>query len=488
MSAALSRIACMFDSLVIVPLYELSGSQLAAAITDNQADLMRASCRMLELACAWADLHTREPGEYCPLIERAKFYGGAGTPAISEFCVAEFGVLHGTGAMTAQMLIADALDLRHRLPRLWAQVRAGQVLAWQARKVAEMTRALSWDACAEIDAQLSGALGLLPWGRFRRILAAAVLDADPALAAERQEQARRLRDVWATDSEDGLKTIIARAASGDVVWFMATINRLAEILVGDGDGDGDTDPVELRRSKAIGILAHPARALQLLSAHRDDPTTAADEPEDQPESDQASLDTDPPTPAQTRAGRPRVVLHYHLSDAAVRSGHGMVRPEHGEPITLDELRAWLADTGCTITVRPVVDPADVAAVDAYEIPAWMRDAVRLRNLADVFPYGSCTTATMDLDHTIPWRPVDEGGPPGQTRSGNLGPLTRAHHRAVTHGRWRRRQPDPGQYLFRSPTGTVYLVTNQGTQRLGSTKFAQAVWHAAEPNQTEEEAA
>jgi hypothetical protein len=484
MSEALSRIVSMFDLAVLVPLDRLSGSQLAAAITDNQAELMRASCRMLELACAWADLHTGEPGEYSPLIERAKFYGGAGTPAISEFCVAEFGVLHGAGAMTAQMLIADALDLRHRLPRLWAQVRAGQVHAWQARKVAEMTRALSWDACVEIDAQLCGALGLLPWGRFRRILAAAVLDADPALAAERQGQARRLRDVWATDSEDGLKTIIARATSGDAVWFMATVNRLADILA----RDGDTDTLELRRSKAIGILAHPARALQLLSSHRGDPIPVADEPEDQSEVDDASLDTDPPTSAQTRAGRPRVVLHYHLSDAAVRSGHGMVRPEHGEPITLDELREWLADTGCTITVRPVVDPADVAAVDAYEIPLWMRDAVRLRNLADVFPYGSCTTATMDLDHTIPWRPVDEGGPPGQTRPGNLGPLTRAHHRAVTHGRWRRRQPDPGQYLFRTPTGTVYLVTNQGTQRLGSTDFAQAVWHAAEPTQTEEEAA
>jgi hypothetical protein len=118
MSEGWPRIAFMFDSLVAVPLEQLSGPQLAVAITDNQADLMRASCRMLELACAWADLHSREPEEYSPVVERAKFYSGAGTPAVSEFCVAEFGALHGTGAMTAQMLIADALDLRHRLPRL----------------------------------------------------------------------------------------------------------------------------------------------------------------------------------------------------------------------------------------------------------------------------------------------------------------------------------------------------------------------------------
>ena len=65
--------------------------------------------------------------------------------------------------------------------------------------------------------------------------------------------------MWATDSEDGLKTIIARAAAGDAVWFMATVNRIAEILA----ADGDTDPAELRRSKAIGIVAQPAKALQI---------------------------------------------------------------------------------------------------------------------------------------------------------------------------------------------------------------------------------
>ena len=33
----------------------LDAVQLAEAITDNQAELRRAECRVLELACAWAD-------------------------------------------------------------------------------------------------------------------------------------------------------------------------------------------------------------------------------------------------------------------------------------------------------------------------------------------------------------------------------------------------------------------------------------------------
>ena len=176
--------------------------------------------------------------------------------------------------------------------------------------------------------------------------------------------------------------------------------------------------------------------------------------------------------------RPKVVLHFHLSDTAIRTRSGLVRPEYGPAQTLGQLRDWLADTGCPVTVQPVLDPADVAPVDAYEIPQRTRDAVRLRNLADVFPYGSCTTATMDLDHTKPYLPMNRGGPPGQTSLDNLGPMTRHHHRAVTHGRWGKRQPAPGQYLFRSPKGYLYLVTNQGTLPLGRTRFAQTIWHAA----------
>lgn len=129
-------------------------------------------------------------------------------------------------------------------------------------------------------------------------------------------------------------------------------------------------------------------------------------------------------------------------------------------------------------MRPVWDPAEVAPVDAYEIPHRTRDAVRLRNLADVFPYGSCTSATMDLDHTVPYVPMNYGGPPGQTAVVKLGPLTRRHHRAVTHGRWQRRQPTNGHFVFRSPKGYVYLITNQGTLTLGRTPFGDAVWAAA----------
>ena len=42
--------------------------------------------------------------------------------------------MQGTGIAAARALIADALDLRYRLPRLWDRVLTGGVWAWQARK------------------------------------------------------------------------------------------------------------------------------------------------------------------------------------------------------------------------------------------------------------------------------------------------------------------------------------------------------------------
>ena len=44
--------------------------------------------------------------------------------------------------------------------------------------------------------------------------------------------------------------------------------------------------------------------------------------------------------------RPKVVLHFHLSDTAIRTRSGLVRPEYGTANTLNQLREWLTETGC----------------------------------------------------------------------------------------------------------------------------------------------
>jgi hypothetical protein len=518
----------MFDSGVELP--ALGAAQLAGLIEQNHTELKTRECRMLQLACAWADAHYLDSGstEYQPLIQRACAWGGEGTPEVSEYCAAELGALQGTGIAAARALIADALDLRYRLPRLWNRVLTGGVRAWQARKIAEQTRPLTWQACADVDHALSDFVDMMPWPRFAKILSAAILQADPAAAAERAERARATQDVFSFDSEDGLKTIIAKAAAGDAIWFMATVNRIADILA----AEGDTDPIGARRARAIGILAQPAEALRLLIEHQHDPdqaaksnepgetATAADpkkpnesaepreptksgeptesgEPTDtvddampEPEAEEAapeaeaddhqSLSMTVPPGFEAKAARPRVVLHFHLAEAALRTGQAIVRPENGGPITLHQLMEFLGRSRCQVRIQPVLNPTAIAAVDSYEIPAQLRAAVRALQVADVFPFGTCLSENMDLDHTERYVPMDYGGPPGQTRLGNLGPIARAGHRAVTHGGWQKHQPESGYFVHRSPIGYVYLVTNQGTLALSRTNFSNAVWEASNP--------
>jgi hypothetical protein len=317
-------------------------------------------------------------------------------------------------------------------------------------------------------------------------------------------------------SEHGLKLILARAAAGDAIWFKATIDRIADILA----QHGDDDTVDVRRSKAIGILAQPAEALLLLCEHQDDDWDGSSEPHDlaaEPgqdetdrdhspaekdadvaaEADTVLFDDQPPTPDPAsseeathrslhidpppfdpKRARPRAIVYVHLSEAALRAGGGVARVEDVGPVLLGRLRMLLGDH-CSISLKPVIDlPAGHIPVDCYEIPASLREHVLLRYPADVFPYANTVSRAVDIDHTIAYLSLEEGGPPGQTRIGNLGPHIRYHHRVKTSGGWEVCQPEPGSWIWRSPHGRIYLVNGGGTHPLGDTEFAQAIWRAA----------
>jgi hypothetical protein len=424
---------------------------------------------------------------------------------------------------SARALMADGLDLRHRLPELWQLILGGGVAVWKARKVAQATRHLSRSAAMHVDAAVAPSITALPWGRFETLLQAKIIEADPRAA---EEQAR----IWEAErfvragrtNQSGLKLLIAKANGGNVIWFMATVNRIAEIL----RLQGDMDSAEVRRSKAIGILAQPALALQLLWEFRNQHHPAPqpqqiDEPIHNEPSPPLQHSTAAPTeevsetaaedmsgaeprestgPAAEPAGRglitgpsrvdaaqlrPQVMLHIHLSQEALLAFSdgkpgiigGAARLEGIGPITLGQVRRFLADTACQVRVQPVIDPEDTPAVDSYEIPRRIREAMFLRMPASCFPYAA-GTQRMDLDHTKPYLPLARGGPPSQTGIHGLGPLGRTEHRIKTHSRWRVRQPEPGVWIWRSPHHAYYLVTNAGTQYLGDGPFARHVWKAA----------
>jgi hypothetical protein len=150
--------------------------------------------------------------------------------------------------------------------------------------------------------------------------------------------------------------------------------------------------------------------------------------------------------------RAKVYLHLTPQTPIARvEGHG--------PLTIGRVVELLDATAAKVQLSPVLDLAGMAPVDAYEIPARLREAVHLIHPADVFPYATNTTRRMDLDHAIPH---SQGG---ATSVDNLGPLTRTHHRIKTHTRWEARHPFPGIVIWRDPYGAHYLIDPTGTRHL-----------------------
>src|SRR5919112_197230 len=116
----------------------LTASDLLASIRTERDAENKAAARQLDLAARWADLHPPESIHSAaafdvPGSEHEEPIAGEGCPLVAEFCVAELGTVLGISTMAAKKLIGHALELRHRLPRLWAQVQSGAVPAWRAR-------------------------------------------------------------------------------------------------------------------------------------------------------------------------------------------------------------------------------------------------------------------------------------------------------------------------------------------------------------------
>ncbi len=445
----------MFDT----DLSALDEPATLAAAEHARAVVEQGEVRLLQTAAHWADLHGELARATSPLLpgsEQLVLFGGDGTPAVAEFAPAELGVVLATSSAAAERLVGDALDLRHRLPRLWARIVAGEVKPWIGRRTADATRHLAVETAAVVDRRIARYAHSLSWGRIEAIIAACWLECDPEAAAEADAAAQASLGVWLKDhqpGEAGTGEIFIRAEAPDALRFNASIGGLAT-----GLGTlGDTRPVDVRRAAAVGILADPQHALDLFA----DIDAATGDPEPAPDSlaDPAPVASTPPTPRPVKTG-PDVTLYVHLTDQALVTGTGVARVEQVGPITLDRVRSWLGHAN--VTVKPVIDLNDQVPVDAYEIPDRIREAVHLTIPVDCFPHATSTRRSGDIDHTIAFVKPDEGGPPGQTGLGKLGPITRFHHRVKTHGDWHVAQPFTGVFVWRTPHGRYYLVDHTGT--------------------------
>jgi 5-methylcytosine-specific restriction endonuclease McrA len=473
----------MLEALAVAPGAEADGfsaSGVLRALRERKAVEERAAADQLELAARWADLHPPESIHHAaaftiPGSEHEEPIAGQGCPLVAEFCVAELGGVLGMSSTAAKKLIGHALELRHRLPRLWGLVQSGRVPAWQARRVAETTihatPTLTPDAAAWVDTQVAAVVGKIGPAQLDRLVAETIKRFE--LAAPDPT----------TDPEDGYLHVDPRHASlnDQDVHYAGTMHFEADLDIADAlDLDhalvhgaelqkalGSTESLDVRRAKALGDLARTQTALDL---HAQDTTSTR-------------------TSSMNQDGLPaarEVVLHVHFDatpgrssgDDSVGGGEGEVvrtvfgptgrLEERQKLVLLDQVKEWCGHSRTKVTIKPVIDLNAELSAPGYEIPARIREQVILRDRTCVHPWCPRPARGADVDHVVEYDHDAEAEgreQPGPTTSSNLAALCRFHHRLKTFSAWTYCMVAPGVFEWTSPHGHRYLRDRHGTRRL-----------------------
>ena len=156
----------------------------------------QAAVEELQLALEWARLHP------CPSNETPAHWGeadlhdeglvplaGPGAPWVAEFAPVDLAAALGITQDAARQLIADALELAYRLPRLWQQVLAGAVPVWRARLIARETTDLSAKAALFADRLIAATPRRIGQVKAAQLVQEARLCFDPDRAIADEEEA-----------------------------------------------------------------------------------------------------------------------------------------------------------------------------------------------------------------------------------------------------------------------------------------------------------
>ncbi|QIX28472.1 HNH endonuclease [Nocardioides sp. JQ2195] len=348
-------------------------------------------------------------------------------PQMAYDAGAEFALAIGLSHEAGDRLIHESMELRHRLPLVWARLANGEITAWRARRIAAMTIGHPDDVAAHVDehvAPIAHKVGLIT---IERLIDEAMLVLYPEQREQQQleELDKRRVDLDTNFSHTGIAHMRIDGDMKDVLDFNDAINRISKIL-----GDlGVPESHDVRRAMAIGILADPAAALDLIN--------------------------DTMTPG--RRPSKKMTLVVHLSQAAIDGTAITGRFENGRiPLLVQQIRDWAGREDTHLTVTPVIDLADHENVEQYELPDRLKHRIDARDHTCVFPFCTRTAKRCDHDHTIPFH---EGGASCEC---NVAALCRRHHRMKTHQGWTYTIIEPGAYLWCSPAGRRYYRDNTGS--------------------------
>ncbi|HEY0903747.1 MAG TPA: HNH endonuclease [Marmoricola sp.] len=394
-------------------------ASVLAALETTQAQLNQNEIAKFRLAAKCAEAHPVDHLDDAATVEGTQgelAIAGPGAPLVAEFCVADFALAVSMTTDAGRSYLGDAVEVRHRLPRLWARVMAGQVAVWRARKIASQTMSLPAEGAEHVDRHVAPVAHRLTWAQLDRTVEAARALFDPIEAEHRRLLAAedRFFDVDTHHpSLDGTATVRGELDLADALDLDHAVTTGAQQLA----DLGCTEPLDVRRAMAAGALA---RGDLMLAP---DTTTEADRP---------------------RRSKRQLVVYTHLSESAL-AGVENTRSH----VLVAQVEGWCATATGPVVIRPVVDLGEHIEVPGYTPSPRLREQVLLTHPMCVFPGCSRPSRGCDLDHVIPWA---DGGP---TCSCNLVPECRFHHRLKTHGGWTLQRVGHRLLMWTSPMGQTY---------------------------------
>ncbi|MFN3341037.1 MAG: hypothetical protein ACK40Z_15165, partial [Dietzia sp.] len=176
--------------------------------------------------------------------------------------VVEFAAALGLPTEVGKRLLGQAVELAHRLPKVWARVVARDLPAWRARRVAEATSHLTMAAAGFVDRHIAPVAHKTGPAQLDRLIEEAIARFMPAEAERRRHDAADGRCLDINDHQvsfNGTCQVHGELDLADALHLQAAVTTGAEQL----KALGSTQPLDVRRSQAAGQLARNQLFLNL---------------------------------------------------------------------------------------------------------------------------------------------------------------------------------------------------------------------------------
>src|SRR4051812_27260971 len=170
-----------------------SPDQVLAALHSSHQVATQVEIDKLYLAIQWAVMHPVESINHGAATvdgsEGELAIAGAGAPLVAEFCVADLALALGMSTDAGRTYLGDAIEIRYRLPKIWAAVTTGRVAVWKARRIAQATKTLCPEGATHVDRHLAHHIARCSFAQIDRAVADALRLFEPDEAEKRRREA-----------------------------------------------------------------------------------------------------------------------------------------------------------------------------------------------------------------------------------------------------------------------------------------------------------